>query len=95
MYLKANCYVGFEIKDKSCKVNKQIYRLSSSSIVKVVGLYDRMVQNYKCNEIKIKCSEFSHTIDATFLKIRSALSHAFIAKCFRSEISLDPIANAI
>ena len=49
-----------------------------------------MIQNYKCNEIKIKCSEFSHTIDATFLKIRSALSHAFIAKCFRSEISLDP-----
>ena len=48
-----------------------------------------MIQNYKCNEIKIKCSEFSHTIDATFLKIRSALSHAFIAKCFRSEISLD------
>ena len=49
-----------------------------------------MIQNYKCNKIKIKCSEFSHTIDATFLKIRSALSHAFIAKCFRSEISLDP-----
>ena len=48
-----------------------------------------MIQNYKCNEIKIKCSEFSHTTDATFLKIRSALSHAFIAKCFRSEISLD------
>ena len=48
-----------------------------------------MIQNYKCNEIKINCSEFSHTIDATFLKIRSALSHAFIANCFRSEISLD------
>ena len=39
-----------------------------------------------------ECSEFSHTIDATFLKIRSALSHAFIAKCFRSEISLDPLS---
>ena len=48
-----------------------------------------MIQNYKCNEIKIKYSEFSHTINATFLKIRSAPSHAFIAKCFRSEISLD------
>ena len=48
-----------------------------------------MIQNYKSNAIKIKCSEFSLTIDATFLKIRSALSHAFIAKCFRSEISLD------
>ena len=49
-----------------------------------------MNQNYKCNKIRIKCSEFSHTIDAIFLKIRSVLSHAFIAKCFRSEISLDP-----
>ena len=48
-----------------------------------------MILNYKSNEIKIKCSEFSHTIDATFLKIRSALSHAFIVKCFHSEISLD------
>ena len=28
-----------------------------------------MIQNYECNEIKIKCSEFSHTIDANFLKI--------------------------
>ena len=46
-----------------------------------------MIQNYKCNEIKIKCSEFSHTIDATFLKIHWALSHAFIAKWFRCEIS--------
>ena len=49
-----------------------------------------MIQNYKCNEIKIKYSEFSHTIDATLLKILSGLSHALIAKCFRSEISLDP-----
>ena len=49
-----------------------------------------MIQNYKCNEIKIKCREFTHTIDATSLKIRSDLSHAFIAKCFRSEVSLDP-----
>ena len=48
-----------------------------------------MIQNYKCNEIKIKCFEFSHTTDATFLKIHSDLSHAFIAKCFRNEISLD------
>ena len=52
-----------------------------------------MIQNYKCNEIKIKCSKFSHTIDATFLKICSALSHAFIAKCFRSEISLDQLGQ--
>ena len=48
-----------------------------------------MIQNCKCNEIKIKCSEFSYTIDVTFLKIRSALSDALIAKCFHSEISLD------
>ena len=52
-----------------------------------------MIQNCKCNEIKIKCSEFSHPINATFLKIRSALSHAFIAKCFRSEISLDRLKS--
>ena len=48
-----------------------------------------MIQNYKCNEIKIKCSEFSHTIVATFLKISSDLSHVFITKCFCSEISLE------
>ena len=54
-----------------------------------------MIQNYKYNEIKIKCSEFSHTIDATFLKIRSALSHAFIAKCFRSEISLGRLRRQV
>ena len=48
-----------------------------------------MIQNYKCSKIKTKCSESFHTIDATFLKIHSDLSHVFVAKCFRSEISLD------
>ena len=66
MTCKTNYHIG------SFKVSKQIYRFTS--VVKIVGLYDRMIQNYKCNEIKIKCSEFFHTTDATFLKIRSALS---------------------